>query len=160
LALAAPLAACGNPRQAEFEKGKQLYAAAKAECIAQNPRSLAMQADCRTQAANTFVRPYYRYGDLMTLVQAQRKILAVKADRGEITTDEFDLQMAQVESSIAREENLRNLSERSVSAQESVGAAQALGAAASFIRATQPPTPPVVNTTCNRIGSFTNCTSR
>ncbi|MGD0430939.1 MAG: hypothetical protein ABSA58_07590 [Acetobacteraceae bacterium] len=102
------LAACSASPEADIADAQQHYLAAKARCIATYPRSLVLQSDCRTQAANTYVRPYYRYGDLMTWAQEQRRALAVKADRHEMSRAAYDREIARSEREVAREEERRN----------------------------------------------------
>jgi hypothetical protein len=102
------LAGCGASPDSGIADAQQRYLAAKATCDAEYPRGLALQADCRTRAANTFIRPYYRYGDLMTFAQEQRKALAVKVDRHEMTRKDYDRQIALSEREVSGEEDRRN----------------------------------------------------
>ncbi len=137
-------------------------AAAKAECKAEHPNSLADQADCQTAAEDTIERPVLQNGDLLSLMQAKRKLLALRVDHGEITRSEADVQLAEVLSEIRDEELARASAARAVAAQQSAASAQMLGAAARLLQPQQPApyyTPPVVNMNCNRVGVFTNCTS-
>jgi hypothetical protein len=158
------LGGCGLVRQAEMAKAKEQLTAAMAECKAQNPNSLVLLSDCYTAAEDTIWRPYVRYGDLQTLMQAQRKVLAAKVDHGELTKDEANLELAQVASAIRQQELERDNSAGMVAAQRSAASAQMLGASAAFLQATRPQPvlaspAPIVNTSCNRVGTFTNCTS-
>jgi hypothetical protein len=75
-------------------KAKEQLTAARAECKAQNP--------------DTIWRPYVRYGDLQTLMQAERKLIALKVDHGELTKDEANLQLAQVASEVREQELQRS----------------------------------------------------
>jgi hypothetical protein len=102
------LIGCSSSPEAGIGEAQHRYLAAKAECDTEYPHSLALRADCRTHEANTYIRPYYRYGDLMTFAQQQRKTLAVKADRHEITREDYDRQIAQSEREVSREEDRRN----------------------------------------------------
>src|ERR1700722_19314322 len=101
-------AGCAVPSDESIGQAQRDYLAAKAACVTAYPRSLTAQADCRTHAANEFIRPYYRYGDLMTESQEARRSLAVAADRHEITRKEYDRQVARAEQRGAREEQQRN----------------------------------------------------
>jgi hypothetical protein len=101
-------AGCAVPSDESIGQAQRDYLAAKAACVTTYPRSLTAQADCRTHAANEFIRPYYRYGDLMTESQEARRSLAVAADRREITRKEYDRQVARAEQRVAREEQQRN----------------------------------------------------
>jgi hypothetical protein len=98
---------CGAP-DVDSATAKQHYLAAKDRCVADYPNSLVLQSDCRTRAANIYIRPFYKYGDLMTRAQEQRRALAVKADRHEITRKTYDRQIARSEAMIAREEERRD----------------------------------------------------
>jgi hypothetical protein len=106
--LAFALGGCGGSREVDSAAAKRNYLAAKDGCIAEYPNSLVAQSDCRTRAANRYIRPFYKYGDLMTRAQEQRRELAAKADRHEITRRTYDRQVAQSDSAIAREEDRRN----------------------------------------------------
>jgi hypothetical protein len=75
---------------------------------AQHPGSLTQQADCRTQAADSYIRPYYRYGDLMTRAQQERRVLAVEADRHQISRATYNRDIAQSEKAISHAEDQRN----------------------------------------------------
>ena len=80
----------------------------KQDCIASTPKSLTAQSDCMAAAADKYIRPYYRYGDLMTEAQAQRRALAVRADAHQISRREYDRQVAKSDAAISREEDRRN----------------------------------------------------
>jgi hypothetical protein len=151
------LGGCGLVRQAEMAKAKDQLTAARAECRAAHPDSLAAMSSCWTEVENAIWRPYVRYGDLQTLMQAQRQVLAVKVDHGELTKEDANLQLAQVVSALRKEELQRNNATDQTAAQQSAASAQMLGAAAALLEATRPA--PAVNTSCNRIGTVVNCTS-
>jgi hypothetical protein len=115
-----PMAACvllglagcaGNPLLDSAE-GKRLYLVAKNACIARYPREMAAQSDCRARAADSYIRPYYRYGDLMTRAQTQRRALAERADRREISTRDYERLVARSDAAISREEDQRNAKAR------------------------------------------------
>lgn len=114
------LTSCGVPREERITEGKDQYLSAKAACVAAYPGSLTLQSDCRTRAANEYIRPWYRYGDLMTRLQETRRVLAVEADAHEITRAEFNRQVAKAEKSIAHEEAQRNEAARMISAHNAV----------------------------------------
>jgi hypothetical protein len=99
---------CTASPDADIADAQQRYLAAKTKCVATYPKSLVLQSDCRTQAANTYIRPYYRYGDLMTRAQEQRRALAVKADRHQISNAAYDREVARSEKEVATEEDRRN----------------------------------------------------
>jgi hypothetical protein len=102
-------------REAQITDGQQRYLVAKQACITAYPSSLVRQSDCRTQAANEFIRPWYRYPDLMTELQQKRRELAIKADAHEISHAEFDRLVARAERASDREEERRNLAARTAS---------------------------------------------
>jgi hypothetical protein len=87
---------------------KRKYLAAKNECVERYRSSLTQQSDCRTRAADIYIRPTYRYGDLMTQAQEQRREAAERADRHEITRREYNREIAASEAAVAREEDRRN----------------------------------------------------
>jgi hypothetical protein len=99
---------CVEPPSINPAEAKHLYLAAKNECVARYPDSLTAQSDCRARAADYYIRPTYRYGDLMTRAQEQRRELAVKADRHEITRREYERAVARSEAAISHEEDRRN----------------------------------------------------
>lgn len=113
------LAGCGTPPEADLAQAQHRYLAAKAVCDEQFPRSLARQADCRTHAANAYIRPYYRYGDLMTFAQEQRRALAVQADEHKISQATYNRKIAQSEREVAKEEDRRNAQAHVTSSYES-----------------------------------------
>jgi hypothetical protein len=112
------LAGCAAPNQADIGNAQRHYLAAKAECVAEYPDSLVEQSDCRSRAANAYIRPYYRYGDLMTRAQDERRIWAAKVDRHEMTRKAFDRAIARSERETAREEDRRNAMAHTASSYE------------------------------------------
>jgi hypothetical protein len=112
------LSGCAAPDEGDIAQAQHLYLAAKANCVAEYPRSLVAQSDCRTRAANAYIRPYYKYGDLMTHAQAEREFLAAKVDRHEMSRKAFDRAIARSEQETAREEDRRNAMTHSTSSYE------------------------------------------
>jgi hypothetical protein len=108
IVLTIALGGCGAFRENQSAAAKQQYLTAKADCVAEYPNSLVLQSDCRTRAADAYIRPFYRYGDLMTRAQEQRRALAVKADQHEISRKTYDHLIARSDAEIAREEDRRN----------------------------------------------------
>lgn len=156
------LSACGVARQAEVNDAQQRLEAARAFCKAYHKGNGAQIADCWSQAEDMIMRPLYPYGDLLTLLQAKRKVIAEKADGGEITKDQANLQLAELNSEITREQTRRSNAAALVSAQQTAASAAMLGTAARLLQGTQPAPvmgPLVVNTTCTRMGAFVNCSS-
>jgi hypothetical protein len=107
-AVSLALVGCAVPSDKTIGDAQRDYLAAKTECVTTYPRNLTAQADCRTHAANAFIRPYYRYGDLMTESQEIRRSLAMQADRHEISRGEYDREIARSEQRVAHEEERRN----------------------------------------------------
>ena len=101
------LANCAVVQEDGGRDGKRRYLEAKAACEARFPVAMVPQSDCRAQAANAYIRPWYRYGDLMTWVQTRRRALAVKLDRHRISKAEFDRQIARAERDVEQEETRR-----------------------------------------------------
>jgi hypothetical protein len=99
---------CAAPSPADKAAAKRHYLTAKNECVSRYPQSLTAQSDCRSRAADIYIRPVYKYGDLMSRAQEQRHALAVQADRHEITRGQYDRGVAESEAAVAREEDRRN----------------------------------------------------
>lgn len=108
LALLPILAGCAAPTVADKATGRHLYLTAKAECVARFRNSLVAQSDCRARAADLYIRPFYKYGDLMDRAQSQRRALAAEADRHEISRSSYERDVARSEAAISREEDRRN----------------------------------------------------
>jgi hypothetical protein len=102
------LVGCTPPPDGGIAQAQHRYLAAKADCDENYPNSMVQQADCRTRAANEYVRPYYRYGDLMTYAQQQRRVLAAQVDQHRISLGTYNRKIAQSEREVAKEENRRN----------------------------------------------------
>jgi hypothetical protein len=113
------LVGCSATPSGGIAEAQHRYLMAKASCDRDHASSLAPRADCRTHAANAFIRPYYRYGDLMTYVQEKRKALAVKVDHHEMSHRNYDRQMAEAEQEVSREEDRRNRIGHTASSYES-----------------------------------------
>jgi hypothetical protein len=108
LALLPVLAGCGTPNPADKEAGRQRYLTARDECATRFRNSLVAQSDCRARAANLYIRPFYKYSDLMNRAQSQRRALAEEADDHHITRSSYERQVARSEAAISREEDRRN----------------------------------------------------
>jgi hypothetical protein len=124
--------------------------------------SLADQSDCQTAAEDANERPFIQNGDLLSLMQAKRKLLALRVDRGEITRSEANVELAQLLAEIRDEELSRANATRAVAAQQSAASAQMATAAARLLQPQQPApyyAPPMANMNCSRIGTFTHCTA-
>ncbi len=80
---------------------------------------MVQQADCRTRAANAYIRPYFRYGDLMTYAQQQRRVLAAQVDQHRISLGAYNRKIAQSERQVAKEEDRRNAQAHVTSSYES-----------------------------------------
>jgi hypothetical protein len=107
LALPLALSACVSHEE-QVTTGKQRYLAAKAACVAAYRTSLVWQSDCRSNAANQYVRPWYRYPDLMNDLQGKRRVWAMQVDAGKMTRAQFDRLVARAERASDREEARRN----------------------------------------------------
>jgi hypothetical protein len=113
------LAGCSASPEAGIAAAQHRYLTAKAGCDENYPRSMMQQADCRTHAANAYVRPYYRYGDLMTFAQRQRRALAVQVDQHKMSLATYNRKIAQSEREVAKEEDRRNTQAHVTSSYES-----------------------------------------
>jgi hypothetical protein len=113
------LVGCSTPPAGAVAQAQHRYLAAKAVCDEEYPRSMVLQADCRTRAANAYVRPYYRYGDLMTYAQQQRRALAVQVDQHRMSPATYNRKIAQSEGEVAKEEDRRNALAHATSSYES-----------------------------------------
>lgn len=102
------LVGCSASPEVGIAQAQHRYLAAKAACDEDYPHSMVQQADCRTRAANAYVRPYFRYGDLMTFAQQQRRALAVQVDQHRISMATYNRKIAQSEREVAKEEDRRN----------------------------------------------------
>jgi hypothetical protein len=104
--------------------------------------------------------PSIQDGDLLSLIQAKRALLASRVHRGEITKSEFDVQLAQVLTEIRNEQLARGNATRAVAAQQSAASAQIAAAAARLLQPQQPFfVPPMPHMNCTRMGAFANCTT-
>jgi hypothetical protein len=113
------LVGCGGSPEVGIAQAQHRYLAAKTACDESYPNSMLRQADCRTRAANAYVRPYYRYGDLMTYAQQQRRALAVQVDQHQISVATYNRKIAQSERDVAKEEDRRNTQAHVTSSYES-----------------------------------------
>jgi len=121
------LSGCVEPQRVTPVVAKNLYLAAKNECVARYRDNLTGQSDCRTRAADYYIRPTYRYPDLMTRAQEQRHALAVRADQHEISRRTYDREIARSEAAISREEDRRNAAAISHGGPPSAPTADAIG---------------------------------
>jgi hypothetical protein len=113
------LVGCSTSPDGGIAQAQHRYLAAKAACDENYPNSMVQQADCRTRAANVYVRPYFRYGDLMTYAQRQRRALAVQVDQHRISLGAYNRKIAQSEREVAKEEDRRNAQAHLTSSYES-----------------------------------------
>jgi hypothetical protein len=143
------LAGCGLAAQAERQKQ---IAAAKAtadqgyaDCRARFPEESKQAFDrnkCSYEVAKANIRPLVNNPDLFDNDWAAKLAIAEKLQAGKLTYAEANQQATEHHSQIVAEEQRRNLSNRSVTAQES--------AAAASWAASGP-------VTCNRVGNSTTC---
>jgi hypothetical protein len=113
------LLGCAGSPESGIAQAQHRYLAAKATCDEAYSKSMVQQADCRTRAANAYVRPYYRYGDLMTYAQRSRRTLAVQVDQRKMSSAAYNRKIAQSERDVAKEEDRRNAQSRVTSSYES-----------------------------------------
>ena len=115
-------------------------------------------AQCQTDAENQYLAPLKNspYADLLNLKQAKRAEIASRLQRGQITIEQANVELATMTSQITGEATNRTMTAASVSAQQSAAAAQGQAAAAASMSAMQAtmPRPPV---TCMRTGNMVTC---
>jgi len=80
----------------------------------------------------------YPYPDLLNLMFAHLRTLAGKRDRGEITEGDFQIQIAELQTRIAAEEQRRNAIARGVAAQGQAASGAQLQGLGIFLRSMQP----------------------
>jgi tryptophanyl-tRNA synthetase len=143
------LGGCGLAARAERQK--QMAAAVAtaqqgyADCKTQFPEESKQALDrnkCSYEVAKLNIRPFVTYPDLFDTDWAEKLAVAEKLQAGKITFAEANQQATEHHSQIVAEEQRRNLSNRSVTAQES--AAAAAWAASGPV-------------TCNRVGNTATC---
>jgi hypothetical protein len=148
------LTGCGLAQQAQMRESMQKLQPAIEQCRSQYPSSRAQQSDCVTVAEDTYMRPYYRYGDLLSLMQTQRKVLAVAIDDGQMSVDQGNLQLAKAKAELTQQQFERDNAAGLVSAQQRAASAQMLGASAAILQTNRPAT-----TSCTRFGTNVTCNS-
>jgi hypothetical protein len=96
------LSGCGVVQQAQMNNAKKKLATEAMQC---SQMVLAVErADCNTAAENSTVRSHANDGDLLDVFQAQRRVLAGQVDRGEITREQANLQLAELKSVLRQQE--------------------------------------------------------
>lgn len=140
------LGGCGlaarKEREEAFAAAKVENEAAIAACQEHYPPNQMKDHVGKAQCVNDamkIMRPFAPYPDLMDQDMANRSMLAERVQQGKMSAAEATAEMSQRRSAIVAEEQRRNLSNRSVSAQESAAAAAWKG------------------TSCTRIGNTVNC---
>lgn len=116
------------------------------------------RSKCLVEAENRIYRSSYPYPDLFDLKHAYRLALARKIDSEEITSDAARLQLAEVNTKVQSIfESRRNarVYADSRASEAQAASTQALFSGLSLLQATS--RPPVINTSCNRLGNFVNC---
>lgn len=129
LGLCLLLAGCGMMARKEREEQMQAAMAARdqgfAACKLQFPdgsRQWVAKNACEARAAQV-IRPYVSYPDLFDKQWAYSATVAERLQAGKLTLAEANQQITEEQSRVTAEEQQRNLSARSVGAQESAAAA-------------------------------------
>lgn len=128
------------------------------------PPTMAAFQRCKNAAADDTVGRFISYPDLYQLAHADRIEIADEADRGQITLDQANSEIAQLDTQIAQAVEDRDN-------QNTEAAAQRLSALSNFLaaeRTLQPPPAqpyyspmqPIVTTNCTDSGNMVNCVSR
>lgn len=123
LVLPLVLSGCGLAQRAEYASAHEQLTAAKAACKAAHSNSLADESDCQSAAEHAIEPPFVQNGDLLTLMQPQRKLLALRVDRGDMSRGGADVQLAQAIAEIRNEELARANASCAVAAQQSAASA-------------------------------------
>ena len=153
------LAACGV---LQAEKTRELDAQYEAATNACGPMQAGPKrwAQCQTDAENRYIKDGeagglgpFPYRDLITLKQARRADVATRLERGQITVEQANVELATANSQNVSEATRRQTAAQSVSAQQAA-------AAAAYMSAVRPATPPARQpVTCTRssTGSSVTC---
>lgn len=157
------LASCTpNPRIVALQQDKAMIA----ECSTQypdQPPTMAAFEKCKNSAADETVGRFTPYTDLYQLVHADRLEIADQADSGQITLDQANAEIAQLNVQANQAVEDRN-------SQNTEAAEQRLSAVSNFLtaeRALQPPpvqpyyvpVQPTITTNCTGFGNSVNCVS-
>ncbi len=157
------LASCGPTPQAV---ALQQYQTMTASCAAQypdQPPTMAAFQRCKNAAADATVGRFDPYPDLYQLAHADRLEIADQADSGQITLDQANAEIAQLNAQVTQAAEDRNN-------QNAEAAAQRLAAFSNFLAAERaPPPPPIqqyfvpaqptITTNCTGFGNSVNCVS-
>jgi len=157
------LASCGpNPQTLALQQYQTMTASCAAQYPDQPPTMAAFQK-CKNAAADATVGRFEPYPDLYQLAHADRLEIADQADSGQITLDQANVEIAQLNAQVTQAAEDRNN-------QNAEAAAQRLSALSNFLsaeRALQPPpvqpyyvpVQPTITTNCTGFGSSINCVS-
>jgi|ERR1700722_7359093 len=97
------------------------------------------RAKCANAADDKYLRPTYRYGDLLDVLEAQRMAIATRLDSGALTQADADLEFAKAKSELVSQEKARANQEQMIQLQQAAVLNSSL---------------PVV---CNTFGATTSC---
>jgi hypothetical protein len=163
LSAAILLAGCVSEQNALRAQAKANFQTAKELCNSQNFKTHLEKAKCQDDAYRRTEYVYNSDKDLLDQLIAQRETLSAKIDRGEITQEEANFQLAQFKSGLVEQENQRG-QERQANAIAVLSLTQQMTQPPQPLPTYQAPTPPnyqstTINCTSTPIGStvFTNC---
>jgi hypothetical protein len=152
--------------QKRVEAAKAEFATEKAKCFATWPArqgNYLRRVECENAAFERIARPLVPNPDLYELAWAYDLALAAKMDRGDISREDARLQRAQFLAQLSTEAQNRVNAAQVANAQAQMAQAQQSAAfgnvLAGFVALQQASRPSIINTTCNRIGGFSSCTS-
>jgi hypothetical protein len=153
------LSGCGRAEQ-QRKHDLQMLEITKNDCPTYFPKDRIEQANCINRAEDRYLRPHITYGDLLTVVQTQRHLLATQVARGALSPDAAAVKLAQVVADMHDRARQRENMAMAAQAQQSQATAQGLALAARLLNPPRPPAPSFpVNTSCVRMGVFVNCHS-
>jgi hypothetical protein len=97
------------------------------------------RARCVNDADDKYMRPTYRYGDLLDVLEAERVAIATKIDAGQLSQADGQLEFAKARSELVSSEKARQNQEQMIQLQQAAVINSSL---------------PVV---CNTFGATTSC---
>jgi hypothetical protein len=123
------LTACGILAEKREQEISAQYDAASNAC-GQIQAGPVPWAQCQTNAENQYLRPQIppSYTDLLNLKQARRAEIVSRLQRGQITIEQADVELATMTSQLVSEMTSRRMAAQSVAAQQSVAASAAMSA--------------------------------
>ncbi len=152
---------------AAFEQHTADFATCRARFSEDNKDAIA-RAKCFNEADEKYI-PTTRYADLGNLVIAKRSELAERQAAGKITRAQFVLELQQLTTQVASEEQRRINDANAIAAQQQANNNASALMVLQSMQANRPvpyqlpmpaPPPPTLNTNCQTVGTSTFCQTR